>query len=66
MRFDWLDEFDAHLPLTDVVLSISSSAIMMAIHTAIDAILPCFDSKVDLLCRYQFEQSFFPPPCFLL
>ena len=69
MRFDWLDKLDAHLPLTDVVLSISSSAIMMAIHAAIDAILPCFNSKVDLVwlaVRYQFEQSFFPPPCFLL
>ena len=49
MRFDWLDKLDAHLPLTAVVLSISLSAIMMAIHTAVDAILPCFDSKIYLL-----------------
>ena len=33
-RFDWLDKLDAHLPLMDVISSISLSAIMtMAIHT---------------------------------
>ena len=49
-RFDWLDKLDIHdLPVMDVVLSISLSAIMMGIHTTVDAILPCFDSKVYLV-----------------